>query len=130
MRLFFFLAAVLGQVHEWNVISVNQWARCQLANVLDDDFHFVDINNKTIDGMFMVEDSTLFALVLGENTSFEMIFSVTCVIDVGPYSYFPRSVILTNAVGPGQPQARIVNYDGAHASVNFTKIPLRFNFEF
>jgi hypothetical protein len=124
------VSLVCGQVHEWNVISVTQWARCQLANTLDDDFHFVDIGNKTISGMFPVEESMVFGLVLEENVSFEMIFSVTCVVDVPPYAHYPRSVILVTAAGPAQPQARIINYDGAIGSVNFTKTALHFDFEF
>ena len=106
------LLAIVNAQHVQHIVNVSHVSKCQISQVFELDYTFLDANNQTVKG-FQVQDTFKFGLVLGPSADFNMIYALTCMKMDCASQTCPRITFTLSATGPAQPNVGITNYGGA-----------------
>jgi hypothetical protein len=102
-------------------VTSNEIAICQLSDIYEKYFYFVDLNNKKVNNFKLTKDIFFtYGLVLDPKNDFNMLYSLICVKnDFSKHS--PKVAFIIGANKQADPNISIINYYGACG--NWTTVP-------
>ncbi len=106
------LTSVLAQ-YAWNLFQTNEASYCQLANVMESNFYFTNTLNQSIHSFITTDNTYKYGLVVSENTTSDMIYSLSCKIEYCLLPPCPRFVFLISTNNAMFPAVYMNGYKGA-----------------
>lgn len=113
-------SALFATAHTWHEVSVSDesgaWS-CQLADVVEAGFYFVDQNKERIEKFSISPTAPFkFGMVLSKLDNFNMKYTLACTRDDNKFAGSSQVVFIIGAKGPADPDIRIEEYAGAKGS--------------
>jgi len=101
--------------HTVHNVTTNSRADCQFAHVYEENFYFVNINTNLPIIRFKLEsnETLTYGFVLTDKTTFNLLYTLTCVEDNGTDEQTPKTSFVVGADGEAQPNINVLNYYGA-----------------
>jgi hypothetical protein len=106
------LVSVPHTVHN---VTTNNRADCQFAHVYEENFYFVNMNTNLPIIRFKLEsnETLTYGFVLTAKTTFNLLYTLTCIEDNGTDQQTPKASFVVGADGEAQPNINVLNYYGA-----------------